>query len=503
MSKKKKVIIISTILVVLITMGVLMFISSKNNNTTTNELSPLPKPEITGGERGELGIDKNINESTIDNYLNRSDSVYRDMRMLEDPGNYEAIGGDRFLSGYIKGFEVVPLPYIIPVKGLPEAVGNTYTGTTLFYEKDGTYIANYKESMDIIEKYFPKDKVIFLMCGGGGYAGMMKNFLISLGWDENKIYNIGGYWYYEGKNNIEVKKTVDGKDTYDFDKVPYHNIDFNKLTKSTDYKEPNVSVEEVKISSSKLSLEDGVSFKLNAIVLPNEATNKEVKWSSNNTVVATVDENGLVKAVSPGVATISAKSVDGDITAFCIVTVNKKVISTRIELDDISKEAAEFNSYDTISIYEKYYSDNTDYYDSEGRLNEKGKEAHKKGQEETEKAIEIRASIFNRLLNNNKNFIVLYRTKNCDAKPYLPIDGAERLLKEKGYPYLYTYSPTFMTDVYDFKDDGKPWVNLNINDSYSVLIIKEGKVYASINPDEDSIKSDDEVRNWLTKYIDI
>ena len=45
-----------------------------------------------------MGIDKNINEATIDEYLNRPDSVYRDMRMLEDPGNYEAIGGDRLLA---------------------------------------------------------------------------------------------------------------------------------------------------------------------------------------------------------------------------------------------------------------------------------------------------------------------------------------------------------------------------------------------------------------------
>ena len=98
------------------------------------ELKELPNPEITGGSRGELGIDKNINESTIDEYLNREDSVYRDMRMLEDPAKYESIGGDRFLSGYIKGFEVVPLPYIIPVTGLPNEVGKTYNGDTLLPE---------------------------------------------------------------------------------------------------------------------------------------------------------------------------------------------------------------------------------------------------------------------------------------------------------------------------------------------------------------------------------
>ena len=193
------------------------------------KLEELPLPEVTGGERGMLGIDKNVNEETLDKYLNRPDAVYRDMRMLKDPGNYEAIGGDSYLSGIVKGFEVVPYPYLTTVKGLPEEVGESYTGKTLFTEVDGKYVANYKESMEILEYLFPKDKIIFLMCGGGGYAGMTKNLLVSLGWDETKIYNTGGYWYYNGKNNVQIKKEIDGTVSYDFYKVIYHDIDFNHL----------------------------------------------------------------------------------------------------------------------------------------------------------------------------------------------------------------------------------------------------------------------------------
>jgi len=217
--------IVVAILCGLVIGGLFVYLIADNN------LKELPKPEITGGERGMLGIDKNINEETIDDYLGRSDSVYRDMRMLKDPGNYEAIGGDSYLSGFIKGFEVVPYPYLTEVKGLPEAVGDSYKGKTLFTQKeDGTYKSNYKESLEYLEYYFPKDKNIFLMCGGGGYAGMTKNLLVSLGWDENKIYDIGGYWFYNGNNNIKVKKSINGKDTYDFWKVTYHDIDFNNLT---------------------------------------------------------------------------------------------------------------------------------------------------------------------------------------------------------------------------------------------------------------------------------
>ena len=197
-----------------------------------NTLVSLPVPELAEGQRGKLGIDKNVNEATIDSYLGRSDAVYRDLRMLEDPGNYEAIGGDSKLSGFVRGFEVVPFPYIVNVTGLPEEVGETYSGKTLFRQhSDGSYTDNYKESMEVLEGLFPKDKVIFLMCGGGGYSGMMKKMLVALGWDESKIYDVGGYWFYEGENMVEVKRIRDdGAEVYDFYKVPMHEIDFEELT---------------------------------------------------------------------------------------------------------------------------------------------------------------------------------------------------------------------------------------------------------------------------------
>lgn len=225
----KKYVWWSSIVAALLVVGAFLLGRFAFPNTT---LSDLPKPELADGQRGELGVDKNINEKTIDSYLGRSDAVYRDMRMLEDPGNYEAIGGDSELSGFVNGFEVVPLPYIVNVTGLPEEVGDTYKGTTLFRQhSDGSVTPNYEESMAILEGLFPKDKVIFLMCGGGGYSGMMKKLLVSLGWDESKIYVVGGYWSYDGKNNVEVKRVNEnGEVVYDFYKIPLHIIDFDSLT---------------------------------------------------------------------------------------------------------------------------------------------------------------------------------------------------------------------------------------------------------------------------------
>ena len=175
---KKKILIILSIIVAFIFGGVLGFIVFKDKG-----LSKLPKPELTGGERGSLGIDKNINEQTIDKYLNRSDSVYIDVRMLKDAANWEKINGDSYLSGFVSGFEVLPYPYLVDDSistELESIVGKGYQGKSLFKNVSGKYVANYEESLNILEYFFPKDKYIFLMCGGGGYAGQTRNFLYLL-----------------------------------------------------------------------------------------------------------------------------------------------------------------------------------------------------------------------------------------------------------------------------------------------------------------------------------
>ena len=206
--------------------------------------SPLPAPELESGLRGEqFGIDKNINEATIDQYLGRSDTVYRDMRMLKDEADYEAIGGDAWLSGIVEGFEVVPYPYLVNVEGLPPEVGASYSGTTLFTHDETGYTANYSESMDILEYLFPKDKNIILMCGGGGYAGMTKNMLGELGWDVSKIYNAGGYWFYQGDHAVQIKREEDGETYYDFYRLNYHYIDFSSLHRITPDDAPQPSAE--------------------------------------------------------------------------------------------------------------------------------------------------------------------------------------------------------------------------------------------------------------------
>ena len=86
-------------------------------------------------------------------------------------------------------------------------------------------------------------------------------------------------------------------------------------------------VASVTLDKTSLTLDVGGSDTLTATVKPDDATNKAVKWSSSNENVATVDQNGNVKAVGAGTATITAAASDGSgKTATCTVTVNGPVL---------------------------------------------------------------------------------------------------------------------------------------------------------------------------------
>ena len=476
------------------------------------ELSELPKPEITGGARGELGIDKNINESNIDDYLGREDAVYRDMRMLEDPAQYENIGGDRFLSGYIEGFEVVPLPYIMPVNGLPSAVGETYSGDTLFgYNDEYEFVPLYEESMAIMEELFPKDKVIFLMCGGGGYAGMTKNFLISLGWDPDKIYNVGGYWFYNGEHNIEVKKEENGVATYDFDSVPYHDIDFSTLTKGNYKLDPEKKLTNIVISTDMIELEEDTTYQLNAVAVPFDAANSELAWTSSDESIAYVDWSGLVRGVNPGTVTVTVAPSDGsDLSATCEVTITERASTEPVALDDLAEEAKAFADNDPNSIMNEFYAIGNDmdkavedgYYVFEGdgyTVTDLWREELSKSEAKAEECINARTEILNKLIEEQRTFILLIYTKDCEGRTYHATEGAEKILKEKGIPYFYTNDIVSEYDrsLYESKIDYEKAV------MSSVVIFKEGQIYAGLDPDVDSIKSDEDLKNWLGKYIDL
>lgn len=147
----------------------------------------------------------------------------------------------------------------------------------------------------------------------------------------------------------------------------------NKDPVKPDDKPSTVSVTGVSLDPTTLTLTEGKSFTLIAKIAPTNADNKGVKWSSSNSSVATVDDNGKVTAVKEGSAIITVTTTDGGFTASCNVTVTAETSSTisvtGVEISDtsLSLEAgqtailtASVSPYNATDITVSWSSDNTD-----------------------------------------------------------------------------------------------------------------------------------------------
>ena len=90
-----------------------------------------------------------------------------------------------------------------------------------------------------------------------------------------------------------------------------------------------VAVTSVKLNSSNLRLTEGQKILLKASVLPENASDKSVKWESSNKLIAAVDQNGNVTAVKAGTAAITVITQDGSKKAVCSLTVQPKAIQVQ------------------------------------------------------------------------------------------------------------------------------------------------------------------------------
>jgi len=99
-----------------------------------------------------------------------------------------------------------------------------------------------------------------------------------------------------------------------------------------------VSVSNVLLNQNHATLFVGATLDLEAIIIPQDATNHTVSWNSNRPEIATVDANGRVSAIAAGRATITVTTQDGGKTEACEVTVNQRQVGvSSITLDHTEK----------------------------------------------------------------------------------------------------------------------------------------------------------------------
>ncbi len=93
-----------------------------------------------------------------------------------------------------------------------------------------------------------------------------------------------------------------------------------------------IHVTEVKLDKTDITKTEGETEQLTATVLPDNATNKAITWSSSDKNIATVDNKGLVTAIKKGTATITVTTTDGNKTTTCKVIVKTKPTNEKMVL---------------------------------------------------------------------------------------------------------------------------------------------------------------------------
>lgn len=99
---------------------------------------------------------------------------------------------------------------------------------------------------------------------------------------------------------------------------------------------PEISVESISLDYTEIEIYVDGNFQLTATILPENATNRNIVWSSSDESVAVSDQDGNITGKAIGQATITATSEDGGRTATCQVSVIGKPLPDYIDQDGVN-----------------------------------------------------------------------------------------------------------------------------------------------------------------------
>lgn len=96
----------------------------------------------------------------------------------------------------------------------------------------------------------------------------------------------------------------------------------------------SAKVSGVTVTPASVSLEAGKTVSLKAVVVPETAADKTVRWESENPAVADVTASGVVTAKAAGETSVTAVTTDGNYRASCLITVIGKTDVTGVRIDE-------------------------------------------------------------------------------------------------------------------------------------------------------------------------
>ena len=186
------------------------------------------------------------------------------------------------------------------------AATNLYAGTVESNAKLTTDQQELHMVATILPTYVTYNKVSWSIVSGGEYASISQGGLLTAK---------------GGKGDIVVRVvTLDGSNLSDEITIPCDVI---------------ILAKDIDVRAAKKSVASGDYLLLNAVLTPKNTTMSEVIWKSEDTDIATVDENGILKAITPGVVKVTATTKDGsNLCAYINITVTEPTGINGVITDD-------------------------------------------------------------------------------------------------------------------------------------------------------------------------
>lgn len=222
--------------------------------------------------------------------------------------------------GRVAASEDVSSNVISSEEAMPTTQATTlYAGTVESIAK----LSNNQQQLHMVATILPTyvtfNKVSWSIVSGGEYASISQSGLLTAK---------------GGKGDVVVRVvTLDGSNLSSEITIPC---------------DVNILASDIDVRASKKTVAVGDYLLLNAVLTPKNTTMSEVTWKSENTDVATIDENGILKAISTGTVKITATTKDGsNLSAFIKITVTEASGIHGVTIED--------------------ENENTEFYDLEGR----------------------------------------------------------------------------------------------------------------------------------------
>lgn len=258
---------------------------------------------------------------------------------------------------------------------------------------------------------------------------------------------------------------------------------------TTETKPQVVKATGISLNTNKFALTrygTDVKEKLTATVTPNETTNKNVKWTSSNNKVATVDSNGYVTAKGKGTVRITATTTDGsNLSATCTVTV-KQMVTMIVNTMNINRGSKNVNRKLPVMVGNNATNKTLNYRSG----NSKVVSVNAKGQITAKKKGTATVSV---KTTDGTNIVVYYRVTVKQLVTSVKLNKKAIPLRAKGKAKQKTYTLK-ATVSKDANNKKVKWTTSNkkvavVNSKGKVTAKRKGTCYISVTSTDGSRKS--------------